>query len=150
MTEPSARRRWIGALAKAPLAALEESWRALSAKPDYVLLRKPEIGLCMIRGRAGGTGARFNLGEMTMTRAAVRLASGTTGFGYVAGRATRHAELAAVFDALLQEPAHRQELERRLIAPLESAEQARLQAIAAKAAATKVAFFTVARGEDPR
>jgi alpha-D-ribose 1-methylphosphonate 5-triphosphate synthase subunit PhnG len=140
----------MGALAKAPVAALEATWHGLAAKPAYVLLREPEIGLCLIRGRAGGSGTRFNLGEMTMTRAAVRLQSGTAGFGYVGGRAMRHAELAALFDALLQEPTHREALERSLIAPLEAAERARRQALMAKAAATKVEFFTLARGEDPK
>lgn len=144
------RQRWISVLAKAPLAALENVWLALDAKPEYGFLRKPEIGLCMIRGRAGGTGARFNLGEMTMTRAVVRLASGTVGFGYVSGRANRHAELAAVFDALLQEAAHREKLERELIAPIESAERARVRTLAAKAASTKVEFFTMVRGEDAK
>jgi alpha-D-ribose 1-methylphosphonate 5-triphosphate synthase subunit PhnG len=144
------RQRWLGALAKAPLSLLEEVWQALEPKPLYVQLRRPEIGLCMLRGRAGGTGMRFNLGEMTMTRAAVRLASGDTGFGYVAGRAARHAELAAVFDALLQDRAQRALLEQRLIAPAIAAEQTRREALAAKAAATKVEFFTLVRGEDPR
>jgi alpha-D-ribose 1-methylphosphonate 5-triphosphate synthase subunit PhnG len=135
-------------LARAPLGALETAWQELEAKPDYVLLRKPETGLCMVRARAGGVGMRFNLGEMTMTRAAVRLASGTVGHGIVAGRKARHAELAALFDGLLQEPRHRPALERRLIDRIESALEAARQKVSAKVAATKVDFLALVRGED--
>ena len=39
--------------------------------PDYVALRAPETGLVMVRGRIGGTGAPFNVGEMTVTRCSV-------------------------------------------------------------------------------
>lgn len=142
------RSRWMSALAKAPAADLKRAWRELADKPDYQLLRRPEVGLVMVRGRAGGTGQRFNLGEMTVTRGAVRLADGAVGHAYIAGRDARKAELAAVFDALLQQPDRRRRLEAGLIAPLIRAqEQARL-AQSRKAAATKVEFFTLARGED--
>lgn len=40
----------------------------------------------MVRGRIGGDGRPFNLGEGTVTRATVRLASGETGFAYHLGR----------------------------------------------------------------
>ena len=61
----------------------------------------------MARGRPGGDGAPFNLGEMTVTRCTVRLEDGTVGHAYVAGRDMRQAELAAVLDAVLQGPARR-------------------------------------------
>ena len=98
------RARWISLLARAEPAELDNALKSLEETPGYDLLRPPECGLVMVRGRAGGTGAPFNLGEMTVTRCAVALDTGETGFGYVAGRAQRHAELAALFDALLQEP----------------------------------------------
>src|SRR5262249_26986863 len=103
--EVGRRRHWMGILARASRAELEDAWRALAPQPRYTQLRKPESGLAMVRGRAGGTGAPFNLGEMTMTRCAVRLEDGApvTGLAFVAGRDQRHAELAAVFDALLQD-----------------------------------------------
>jgi len=144
----AARRRWMGVLAKAPLAALEQAWTTLVDPPAYVMLRAPEIGLCMVRGRAGGTGTRFNLGETTMTRCAVRIASGEVGHGYVAGRSIRHAELAALFDALLQSDKRGRALMETLIEPLVAAKQGVLDASARKIAATKVEFFTMVRGED--
>ena len=137
----------MAVLAKAPAAALEDAWRTLPDKPGYEMLRPPEIGLAMVQARAGGTGERFNLGEMTMTRCAVRLDDGTVGFGHVAGRAKRHAELAAVLDALLQTSARRREVERLVVAPLAAAQQAHRSNAAARAAATRVEFFTLVRGD---
>src|SRR3982074_323537 len=49
-------------------------------------LREPESGLVMVRGRIGGDGAPFNLGEATVSRAAVRLSTGEVGLGYPLGR----------------------------------------------------------------
>lgn len=144
----SARQRWMSALAKAPCERLENAWAALAEVERFTHLRPPETGLVMTRGRAGGSGQRFNLGEITVTRAAVKLADGTVGHAYVAGRNKRHAELAAVFDALLQHPQHHDAIERELIAPLVTAYAAARRETARKAAATKVDFFTMVRGED--
>ncbi len=108
----------MSVLAKASPVELERLWRALPAEPSWQPLRAPETGMVMVRGRAGGTGRRFNLGEMTVTRSAVRLDDGATGFGYIAGRDHRHAERAAVVDALMQDPARRPTLEHRIIEPL--------------------------------
>lgn len=143
-----ARRHWMAVLARAPRETLESSWAALPAPPTYTYLRTPEIGSTLVRGRAGGTGKRFNLGEMTLTRCAVHLDTGATGFAWVAGRDRRHAELAAVFDALLQDDAHHQTLTASLIAPLAAAQAAVKVARSREAAATKVEFFTMVRGED--
>lgn len=142
-----ARRHWMSVLARAPLADLEDAWQRLPEHPAYVFLRRPEIGLAMVRGRAGGTGERFNLGEMTMTRCAVQLARGTVGHGYVAGRAPRKAELAAVLDALMQEGESRAAVDAAVIAPLDAADRARRDTAARKAAATRVEFFTMVRGD---
>lgn len=141
------RRRWMGVLARTGPAMLEAALGELGETPSYQMLRRPEIGLAMVRGRAGGTGQRFNLGEMTMTRCSVRLDSGTVGHGFVAGRDRRKAELAALFDALMQEPAYRDRVEACLIGPSEAAERARRHDLAAAAAASKVNFFTMVRGE---
>lgn len=97
--------------------------------------------------RAGGTGRRFNMGEMTVTRCVVRLDSGTIGHAYVAGRDTRHAELAAVFDALMQQPARRDDLRHSVLDPLIAQQAVRRERIARRTAATKVDFFTMVRGE---
>jgi alpha-D-ribose 1-methylphosphonate 5-triphosphate synthase subunit PhnG len=143
----TARQRWMGVLAKADPAALERCWSALPSPPAYELLRRPEIGLVMVRGRIAGTGQPFNLGEMTMTRCALRLENGPTGFGHVAGRDRRHAELAALFDAMLQDQRWVDEIDRDLIQPLSEALAARRAQRASEAAATRVDFMTMARGE---
>ncbi|WP_019644829.1 phosphonate C-P lyase system protein PhnG [Novispirillum itersonii] len=143
-----ARQRWIGILAEIPLPELEAAAAALPQQPGYTFLRAPEIGSALIRARSGGTGSRFNLGEMTLTRCAVRLDSGLTGFSWVAGRDRRHAELAAVFDALMQDPALSDSLDRTLITPAEQRRDAARHSMAAKAAATRVDFFTLVRGEN--
>lgn len=137
----------MSVLAKAAPADLETRWRNLADAPSWRCLRQPETGMVMVRGRAGGTGQRFNLGEMTVTRCTVTLDRGATGSGYVAGRDHRHAELAAVVDALMQDPARRPTAESRIIAPLEYQQRAAKAAAARKAAATKVEFLTLVRGD---
>jgi alpha-D-ribose 1-methylphosphonate 5-triphosphate synthase subunit PhnG len=138
----------MSTLAQALPEELESAWTSLPSPPDYRLLRRPEVGLVMVRARAGGAGRRFNLGEMTVTRCAVTLASGAIGHAYVSGRRPRHAEMAAVLDALLQDPGRRADLEATVIAPLAEAAAARRRAAAARSAPTRVEFFTLVRGED--
>jgi alpha-D-ribose 1-methylphosphonate 5-triphosphate synthase subunit PhnG len=142
------RRRWMGVLAKAERADLEAAWQALPDKPEYHWLRMPEIGLAMVRGRIGGNGGPFNLGEMTITRCVVQLTTGNSGYAYVAGRDKRHAELAAVFDALLQAPHWHDRLQNDVVEPLAHAYTRRRQKQSAKVAATRVDFFTLVRGDD--
>jgi alpha-D-ribose 1-methylphosphonate 5-triphosphate synthase subunit PhnG len=149
METSAPRARWMGVLARATRSELEAVWKSLPERPDYELLRRPEIGLVMVRGRAGGTGNPFNFGEMTVTRCAVRLGDGTTGHCYAAGRDGRKAELAALFDALLQ-GADRNRLEREVIAPLADRQAADRAIASRKAAATKVEFFTMVRGDNPK
>ena len=149
-SDAAARRAWMAVLARARPQALEA---ALAARPDlpaYRLLRGPETGLVMVRGRAGGTGGRFNLGEMTVTRCTVATATGYTGHAYVAGRDRRHAELAAVFDALLQDPGLAPALDREVVRPVAEELERRHAARAGKVAGTRVDFFTLVRGEDAR
>lgn len=148
--ETESRKYWMGVLARAGSSPLEQAWEGLPEKPDYDFLRAPEVGMTMVRGRAGGTGQQFNLGEMTMTRCSVKLqgASETVGHGYVAGRDKRHAELAAVFDALLQTPETGSGLLENFIDPLFRAQARRTREKAEKTAATRVSFFTMVRGED--
>ena len=146
--EIQARRRWIGVLAKARPAELDEAWSGLTPRPGYVFLRKPESGLVMMRGRMGGDGQPFNLGEITVTRCSVRLDSGQVGHATVAGRSMRHAELAAVFDALMQDGDHGAEIEATVIVPLALRQHERREETSRKTAATRVEFFTLARGSD--
>jgi alpha-D-ribose 1-methylphosphonate 5-triphosphate synthase subunit PhnG len=142
------RQAWLAALAHAERESLERIWSELAQPPAYETLRAPEVGLAMVRGRAGGTGAPFNLGEMTVTRCAVRLtASGIAGFGYVAGRDTRKAELVALIDAVLQSEADGPALRRRVVPQLTEARARAREARARKIASSRVEFFTMVRGE---
>jgi len=148
VADHAARRRWMSVLAQATGAEIERAWQALPERPEYRVVRRPEVGLVIVRGRAGGSGAPFNLGEMTVTRCTVDLPSGMAGHGYVAGRNVRHAELAAVFDALLQDPLLSAGLEEAVIAPLEAGQRERRRQVAARSAPTRVEFFTLVRGDD--
>jgi alpha-D-ribose 1-methylphosphonate 5-triphosphate synthase subunit PhnG len=142
--EIEARRRWMGVLARASLGAIRARLDDAPPLPPHTCLRGPETGLVMVRGRAGGDGAAFNLSEMTVTRCAVTLEDGTVGHAYVAGRDPRQAELAAVLDAALQNASLRPVLDAAVIAPLLEAEAERRGEEARKAAATRVQFFTMA------
>lgn len=141
---------------KAVMATLAQStgddivrlWNAAGLPSEAELLRGPETGLVTVRGRIGGGGAPFNVGEATVTRATVRLASGQVGHGYALGRDKQKAKLAAIADALWQDPALRREVETKLIAPLQAALAGARERRHAETAATKVDFFTMVRGED--
>jgi alpha-D-ribose 1-methylphosphonate 5-triphosphate synthase subunit PhnG len=139
------RRRAMAVLADTTTDDIEGRVSAL-AIPAHEELRTPENGLVMLRGRVGGDGAPFNLGEATVTRAAVRLASGETGFAYVLGRDARKARLIAICDAMLQSKDGDQVLD-AVVAPLEQAMLARRRETDAETAATRVNFFTLVRGE---
>lgn len=145
--EMAARRRWMGILCRAGRDELERAWQAHDDKPTYIILRAPEVGMVMVRGRAGGTGAPFCLGEMTVVRCTVETADGQIGVSYLAGRDPRRAEIAAVFDALLQDPERRPALLRSIVDPLAVAQENVRRTRRAKAAATKVDFFTMVRGD---
>ena len=142
-----ARAGWLAELAHADTATLEMAWSGLRPQPAIEHLRPAEHGLAMVRGRTGGTGRRFNLGEMTVSRCSVRIGD-HVGHGYVAGRDRRKAELVASFDALLQDEAQQEELLAALISPLAAARSARAAAVARRAAATRVEFFTLVRGDE--
>jgi alpha-D-ribose 1-methylphosphonate 5-triphosphate synthase subunit PhnG len=117
------------------------------ALPAHEILREPESGLVMVRGRIGGDGAAFNLGEATVSRAAVRLASGEVGFGYALGRDREKARMIALCDALVQTDEFAGLVEGSVIEPLRAAMIARRHQKAAETAATRVDFYTMVRGE---
>lgn len=139
------RQEWMGLLARAPADRLAALMPA--PLPDHALLRAPEVGAVMVRGRTGATGAPFNLGEMTVARCSLRLASGAVGHAWVQGRDKQHARRAAVIDAMMQGP-EAAAIRTAVLDPLLAEETARRTTRAAKAAATKVEFFTLVRGED--
>ncbi|CAG9171440.1 phosphonate C-P lyase system protein PhnG [Cupriavidus respiraculi] len=152
------RAAWLRLLALAEPDALAGAYARLAGLaplPAYRLLRKPESGMAMVRGRAGGTGARFNLGEITVSRCAVVLEAApgtqdgaTAGVAYVQGRDCRHVEHAAVLDALLQRPEWHQRVQEIVLAPIARRLADRAAQEAAIAAQTRVEFFTMARGDD--
>lgn len=142
------RKRIADLLAKATIAELESALAALGPIPDFTALRGPETGLVMVKGRIGGGGAPFNLGEATVSRASIRLADGRVGHGYRLGTDRKSAQLSAVLDALAQDEAARNTLETALFAPLEARLAQEAERLEAETAATKVDFFTMVRGED--
>lgn len=139
----AARKRWMAVLARASGDAIAARLADYAGLPDFTRLRGPENGLVMARGRMGGAGAPFNLGEITVTRCTVRSSDGVVGHAYVTGRDARHADLAARVDALMQDPRRASAVEALVVAPLEAAEAERRATIAAKAEATKVRFFAM-------
>ena len=141
------RQEWLSILAQASPKAVADALRAVTPQPSYKLLRAPECGMIMLRGRAGGSGRRFNLGEATVTRCSVKVDGGSVGHGYVLGRSPQHAEQTALLDALLQDPSRHQDLWDAVIVPLAQARAAEKNSKARKTAATKVDFFTMVRGE---
>lgn len=147
MADDASRKHWMSLLSKAAPQDLARLWAKVSMQVQFSFLRAPEVGAVMVRGRAGATGAPFNLGEMTVARCSVQLEGGEIGHAYVQGRDKTHATQAAVIDALMQTD-EADTLRKQILEPLSrNLEQARA-ARAARAAATKVDFFTVARGED--
>lgn len=144
---PTPRPHWMALLSRAPLPLLEQGL-AGQAQVTPLWLRKPETGLYMVQGRAGGTGHRFNLGEVTVTRCALRIANvenGAVGVAYVMGRNHWQAQLAAVADALLQDPALHESLALSVLQPVRQHLAQQQSRRAARAQSTKVDFFTVAR-----
>ena len=146
----AARKHRLSVVATAPhgeLLKLWEAWAASHKALDPQVLRSPEIGTVMVRGRAGAVGAPFNLGEITVTRCSVQLDDGRVGHGYVQGRSKEASLIAATIDALaLGEEA--QALDAAIVEPLHTERNGKAKDRAEKAAATKVEFFTMVRGDN--
>lgn len=147
MLDETSRKEWLGVLAKSPSGLLNDLMKKIEEPLVEEWLRRPEIGTVMVRGRAGGTGAPFNVGEMTVTRCSLRLVGGVVGHGYVQGRGQDHAKQAALVDALMQTD-QAGLVEQNLLVPLRQDAQARASKIKTRADKTKVDFFTMVRGED--
>lgn len=146
------RQHWMAVLARATaaelIAALTEADGDLAAGRGYERLKGPETGTVMIEGRAGGTGRRFNAGEATTTRAIIRLPDGVIGYAYTLGTDRRKTEVASLLDALLQRHDAKAEAIAAHVTRLGLAQAARRREASAKAARTKVEFFTVMRGHE--
>ncbi|MBN8534539.1 MAG: phosphonate C-P lyase system protein PhnG [Rhizobiales bacterium] len=122
---------------------LQSHWPRLETRT----IRAPETGLVMLRGRMGGDGAPFNLGEATVSRAVIELSTGERGYGQLLGRNRDHAALAATVEALNQRQTDRPDVERLILAPIRRRLTAEAQRQRAETAATKVDFFTLVRAE---
>ena len=146
-TNNAPRRRWLGVLARATRPELEQALTLMGDMPPLEHVRPSESGMVMLRGRVGGTGDAFNLGEASVTRCALRLGAGELGVGYTLGRDRRKAELMALFDALLQGDSRHAQVQREVIGPLATQQAAQRDAVSRSAAASKVEFFTFVRGE---
>lgn len=152
--QPPQRSQWMALLARAPQELLERAvghYLAGSSAITLHWLRQPEVGLMMVQGRAGGTGERFNLGEVTVTRCALRLqepAGALAGVAWVLGRKPRHCMLAAVADALLQDPARQVQLDAELLEPVRQHLRLMAHERSERAQSTRVDFFTLARESD--
>jgi alpha-D-ribose 1-methylphosphonate 5-triphosphate synthase subunit PhnG len=138
-------RATVSALASATANELTAAMAVLGDIAAVVDLRRPETGLVMLRGRIGGDGAPFNVGEATVTRAVVRLANGTTGYSYRLGRDKGAARHAAILDALWQIPDLRERIEALVLRPIRDRIAADRARASSEAAATRVEFFTLAR-----
>lgn len=147
-SETAARQAAFAALSHAVPADLERLWEDAGLPTEAQMLRGPETGLVTLRGRIGGGGAPFNFGEATVTRATVRLPDGSVGHSYSLGRDRRKARLAAIADALWQDPTKRPEIEEKILQHLRASAAAADDKRRAETAATKVDFFTLVRGED--
>ncbi len=154
LAQPATRREWLAVLARSPHASMKQAMDAAlgaDSAPAFDWLRAPDIGLAMVRGRVGGTGDAFNLGEVTVTRATLRIRSGVggavVGMAVHMGRDKERATLAALADALLQIPAFEARMQQQVIAPLAARIDENRLHNRARAAATKVEFFTMVRGD---
>lgn len=139
----------LDALAAAEPSQLARSYEALGTTlPPARPVRGPEVGMVMLRGRIGGGGAPFNLGEATVTRATVRLESGEVGHSIILGRNTDKARMVAHLDALSQRAEWRDRIEAECVAPALAAQAEERRRRAEETEATRVDFFTLVRGED--
>ena len=145
--EHAPRQKWLGLMAKAPTGRVATLLDEAVARPTFTWLRAPEVGSTMVRARAGATGGPFNLGEVTVTRCALTLVTGEVGHAYIQGRSKADAEAVAVVDALMQ-TSKATTLQVQVLDLLDAEQTAKRDARAVKAAATKVDFFTMVRGED--
>jgi alpha-D-ribose 1-methylphosphonate 5-triphosphate synthase subunit PhnG len=147
--ETFSRKEALDVLAAAPAEMLVQHYALLALDlPAATPVRGPEIGTVMIRGRAGGGGAAFNLGEASVTRATVKIAGGEVGHSIILGRDQRKAQIVAHLDAARQLEAWAGRIDDDILRPALELINAEKLRRAEETEATLVDFFTVARGED--
>jgi alpha-D-ribose 1-methylphosphonate 5-triphosphate synthase subunit PhnG len=152
MTEPAPtphaeRADWLRVLARGAPDELARLAAPVLADYAFDMLRAPEHGLVMVRARIGNRGDRFNVGEATVTRCAVRhrSAAGLTvaGVGHVLGNDAERAERMAQLDALLQVPDLQALLRQTVLQPLRAHSARRETEERARTEASRVRFFTL-------
>ncbi len=148
MSENTYRSERISALSTACNQELSKALSGLNSLPDYQVIRKPEIGMYMVRARAGNTGSQFYLGEMLVTRCSVKLENGIIGHAYIIGSNSEHAKNAAILDALWQEDSYAKIFDESLLPKLIADKEQKNNAEAKLVGSTKVDFLTMVRGED--
>ncbi len=146
LADAVARKRYLAILARATTTELEAAKLLLGELEDVQYVRPAEVGMSMLRGRIGGTGDAFNLGEATVTRCALRVGRSHLGVGYTLGRERRKAELIALFDALLQDVGRSAFIQRKVVDVLAQRQSAQAQAARQAAESSTVEFFTFVRG----
>lgn len=148
MSSAPARKRTMDALASCDDAMLARGYAALGDMPEAVPVRGPEVGMVMLRGRIGGGGAPFNIGEATVTRATVRLATGEVGHAMILGQNADKARMCAHLDAVAQRAEWAARVEATVVAPALAATAEDRTRRSEETEATRVDFFTLVRGED--
>lgn len=141
------RKTWLSLLATSNANVLISLWREMNIERDFTIIRAAEVGSVMVQGRQGGAGSPFHFSEMSVTRCSVKLSTGEIGHGYHQGRSRHAAQIVALADAHAQSEDYAK-IEKAIFLPLQYQRQKRRDELAAKAAATKVDFFTLLRGED--
>jgi alpha-D-ribose 1-methylphosphonate 5-triphosphate synthase subunit PhnG len=139
------RHRMFSVLASATAADLHAGVATFGDLGHIVDLKPAETGLVMLRGRIGGDGAPFNVGEATITKAVVRLAGGEIGYGFRLGRDVAATRAAAILDALWQSPGTRERIETTVLGPISAHVEATRAEASTETAGTRVNFFTLAR-----
>lgn len=143
----SARQTLLSLLSKSQRSDIQEAWESTDLRPAYTLLKQPEIGMVMVKAKAGGDGSPFNMGEMTVTRTVLQLTSNELGYGYTAGRDKQKSLTIALVDACYQVDAWKDQIEQKLLKPLQALIRANEAQHKEKVDSTKVNFFTMMRGE---
>jgi len=146
-TQTINREDWIGLLGSADPTDLESALEKLNHPIEFNHIVKPETGMLMVQAKADGTNSRFNLGEITISKCILEINGQYMGAGWTMGTNLRHAELAALFDGLFQDPLFQETLNQTLIPLLKEKQQAKNDRRLKDAADTKVEFFTLKRGE---
>ncbi len=141
----ASRQAWLSVLTQQKEAILNYE-HELRSMP-FEVIRQPEVGMTMVKGKTAGEGQVFNLGEVTVTRCVVRIETGEVGFSYVVGRNKKQALLIALADAHLQNDEN-QHWHNMLLNPLAKLLEQRIEQQERDVMQTKVDFFTLVRGED--